>query len=145
MKIWILAAGVIVLIITVAIVVTMLLLDMQNRKREQDQEFSPWDVEFWNIAKGYCVNVQFQNNTVIGRNELFPDSVILNGTNIDITVSRQHCMLYEQDGVLLIWNLSAVNPADLNGYRLNAPMVLRTGDRLKMGNSVFLVTRMENE
>lgn len=145
MKMWILAAGLIVLIVTVAVAVTMLLLDMQERKRERVQENSNWLVEFWNIARGYCVKVQFQNNTVIGRNELFPDNEILHGTNIDITVSRQHCMLYEQDGVLLIWNLSAVNPADLNGYRLNSPMVLRSGDRLKMGNSVFLVTRLEND
>ena len=52
-------------------------------------------------------------------------------------------MLYEQDGMLLIWNLSAVNPTVLNGYRINTPQRIVPGDRIELGNSVFLVTSVE--
>lgn len=141
MKAWILAGVLIVLMITSAVVITMLLLDAQERRKERERhsEYALWKLEMWNTAKGYCVHLQFQGSMVIGRNELFP----IGQQEQDITVSRQHCMLYEQQGLLLVWNLSAVNPANLNGYRLNAPQLLRTGDRLKMGSSVFLITRIE--
>ena len=62
---------------------------------------------------------------------------------MDPTVSREHCLLYEQDGMLMVWNMSAVNPAVINGYRLNTPAQLLAGDRLELGNSVYLVTRVE--
>ena len=143
MKIWLIAGAAIVMIITAAAVVTMLLLASQNEKQDHDQVSGLWKLEFWNIAKGYRVNLEFQGSTVLGRNSLFPGNGYPDPAEQDITVSRQHCMLYEQDGMLLIWNLSAVNPADLNGHRLNAPQCLSPGDRLKLGHSVFLVTRVE--
>lgn len=143
MKMWIITGVAIVMIITAAAVVTMLLLSSQNEKQEQSQPNGIWRIELWNIAKGYRVNLEFRGSIVLGRGNLFA----LNGTGDspehDITVSRQHIMLYEQDGMLLVWNLSAVNPADLNGHRLNRPQCLTPGDRLKLGHSVFLATRVE--
>ena len=141
MKLWILAAVAIILIITSAAVITMLLLASQNEK--QDPSSGIWKIELWNIAKGYRVNLSFQGSVVLGGSNLFPGNAYQDAGQQDITVSRQHCMLYEQDEMLLVWNLSAVNPADLNGHRLNAPQYLSTGDRLKLGHSVFLVTRAE--
>ena len=143
MKIWIVAGVLIIMIVTAAAAVTLLLLASQNEKQEKKSVSGHWRVEFWNIAKGYRVNLEFQGNTVLGRANLFPTGGYANASEQDITVSRQHCMLYEQDGLLLIWNLSAVNPADLNGHRINAPQYLNLGDRLKLGHSVFLVTAIE--
>lgn len=140
---WILAGALIIMIVTAAAAAVMLLLDAMERRKEQPQQFSLWKLELWNIAKGYCVNLQFRGSMVLGRNELFQVSGYQQQVEPDVTVSRQHCMLYEQEGYLLIWNLSAVNPADLNGHRINAPQYLRTGDKIKMGHSVFLVTRIE--
>lgn len=143
MKTWVFAGTMIIIIITAAVMATMLLLEVQERKQEKHQSYGLWKVELWNIAKGSCVNLEFRGSMVLGRNDLFHDAVYNHPVEQDVTVSRQHCMLYEQDGILLIWNLSAVNPADLNGYRINAPQCLRPGDKLKMGHSVFLITRIE--
>ena len=60
----------------------------------------------------------------------------------DITVSAEHCMLYDDNGTVRIYNLSAVNPALINGRRMSMPVQLNPGDRLELGKSVFMVTRV---
>ena len=138
---WIIAGAAIVTIVTVAVIVAAVLL-AQPAQQTQPQFHRSWSVELWDIAHGYPVNFVLCNHTAVGREDLFPPMV---GRLIqpDGTVSRQHCMLYEQDGTLWIWNLSAVNPAAVNGHRLNSPQPLMPGDRLELGNSTFLVTRVD--
>ena len=102
-----------------------------------------WYVELWNIAIGYQVEIRFTNNYVLGRLSLYENIIDRRPLEMDPTVSREHCLLYEQDGMLMVWNMSAVNPAVINGYRLNTPAQLLAGDRLELGNSVYLVTRVE--
>lgn len=115
--------------------------------RHQDELAYPaaavWHVEMWSIRDGYQVDYRFYNTCVIGRNTLYERIVGRYPSQPDTTVSREHCMLYEQNGVLYAGNLSAVNPAVINGYRLNIPTQLMPGDRLELGNSVFLITRVE--
>ena len=102
-----------------------------------------WHVEMWSIRDGYQVDLRFLNTCVLGRMTLLNHMTGGHSRQPDPTVSREHCMLYEQDGMLFAGNLSAVNPAIINGYRLNIPRQLCPGDRMELGNSVFLVTRVE--
>ena len=102
-----------------------------------------WRVEMWNISQGYQVVLQFTNTFVLGRMSLYECIVSNRPMAMDATVSREHCMFYEQGGMLLMWNMSAVNPALVNGHRIDQPMPVVPGDRLEMGNSVFLITVAE--
>ncbi len=103
-----------------------------------------WRVEIWNILRRHRVELQFENTCILGRSS----AAVSNGiypVELDNTVSREHCMFCDQDGVLLVWNLSAVNPTVLNGYRLNMPQRVTPGDRLELGSSVFLITAVDRQ
>lgn len=104
---------------------------------------SYWHVELWNISQGYQVELRFINTFVFGRMSLYENITAGWPMEMDATISREHCLLYEQNGMLLAWNMSAINPAVINGYRILQPVHLMQGDRMELGNSVFLVTRAE--
>lgn len=54
-------------------------------------------------------------------------------------VSRRHCLLSFQDGVLHVEDLDSVNGTFLNGVRVAGRQVVRPGDRLEIGPIQFLV------
>ena len=138
---WIIVA----LIVTVTTVIVAALLAM--RGSADSLSLPPrtwgWYVEMWNIYYGYRVELRFASNIVLGRVVLQNHIVGRAPAEIDRTISREHCMFYEQDNMLLAWNMSAVNPMVINGYRSNVPVRLQPGDRMELGNSTFLVTRVE--
>lgn len=58
------------------------------------------------------------------------------------TVSRQHALIYSQQGVFVLRNLSRVNGIDVNERRKLAhheTIELRTGDHFFIGNIEFAV------
>lgn len=114
----------------------------KNDKPEHSVSGS-WHIELWNIRYGYQVVLDFQNTKVVGRNNLYESFGSAIEQQIDATISREHVLFFEQAGVLWIWNLSTVNPAVVNGYLLNSPVQVYPGDRVEMGNSVFLITRVD--
>lgn len=133
----------VILIFGVMAVAIVILLASSKRQEPQGPAGSEWHLELWNIYYGYQVELRFVNTFVLGRISLFDNIVGSMPSMADETISREHCMLYDQNGTLLIWNMSAINPAGINGYRLNVPREVVPGDRLEMGNSVFLITRVE--
>ena len=137
---WIVAAVAAVLVLVAVAVLAVILL----YGREQEKT-SQWIVEMWNISHGYMVRPAFYSSMVIGRETIYSYVVGASAVEMDITISRQHCMFYEQYGQLFVWNMSAVNPAVLNGRRIDQPVLLQTGDRLELGNSVFLVTGISSD
>jgi len=54
-------------------------------------------------------------------------------------VSRRHCLLSFQDGVLHVEDLDSVNGTYLNGVRVSGRQPVRPGDRLDIGPIQFLV------
>jgi predicted component of type VI protein secretion system len=54
-------------------------------------------------------------------------------------VSRRHCLLSFQDGVLHVEDLDSVNGTFLNGTRIAGRKVVRPGDRLEIGPIHFVV------
>jgi predicted component of type VI protein secretion system len=54
-------------------------------------------------------------------------------------VSRQHCRLRMEDGLVLIEDLESINGTFLNGEEVVKPEVVRPGDRLDVGPVTFVV------
>ncbi|MFO0878789.1 MAG: FHA domain-containing protein [Gemmataceae bacterium] len=54
-------------------------------------------------------------------------------------VSRRHCRLFEQNGLLMVEDLESVNGTFLNGRRLKSAEVVRPGDRVEVGPVAFIV------
>jgi hypothetical protein len=54
-------------------------------------------------------------------------------------VSRQHCRLLLQDGLVTVEDLGSVNGTFLNGRRLRDPEYVRPGDHLEVGPVRFVV------
>lgn len=140
---WVIAAVIIVLMATCIAIVIVVFPGKRDRKEAEEQD-DLWCVEMWNIAQGYMVRIQFANNLVLGRGNLYSYVVDAIPIQMDATISREHCMFFEQFDRLYVYNMSAVNPVVINGRRLNQPAPLQTGDRMELGNSVFLVTNVES-
>jgi pSer/pThr/pTyr-binding forkhead associated (FHA) protein len=58
----------------------------------------------------------------------------------DPKVSRQHATLDPVESVLLVYDHASLNGTWVNDARITGSAVLRTGDRLRIGASVFVVT-----
>jgi pSer/pThr/pTyr-binding forkhead associated (FHA) protein len=54
-------------------------------------------------------------------------------------VSRRHCRLCYQDGLLTVEDLDSVNGTFLNGQRVTSRHLIRPGDRLQVGPLTFEV------
>lgn len=137
---WIALAALLVLA-GIAVGTMVLILRIQRRDIMDDAQMDSWYVELWHIRLGYRIELRFDGVCVLGRASLCENACV--PVEMDPTISREHCMLYEQEDILWAWNMSMVNPAAINGHRLNQPMQLKCGDRIELGNSVFLVTRIE--
>lgn len=141
---WIVMAAAIVVICTALAVLLVVLWDARRQGNQTVLQYNTtWNVEMWSIGQGFCVNLVFMNNTILGRGIIYSTCQGLSQEEMDRCISREHCMLYEQEGTIWIWNLSAVNPATVNGMPLNVPRPLLPGQRLGMGKSTFLVTRVD--
>lgn len=140
---WIIALMTIVLIITGTAIVVILVLRNNDQHNQTYMTAIRWNVELWNIQYGYRVNLVFTNSRTVGRYDLCGDGSAYAGAPLDNTISREHVLLYDQYGCIWIWNLSAVNPAMINGERINAPRQIAPGNRLELGNSAYLITRVE--
>lgn len=134
----------VVIICTTAAVSLVIILSYMNQRECQNQSSGKqWIVELWNIRYGYKVELAFSNSITVGRYNLQPASFAGKPVPEDSTVSREHVLIYEQNKVLWMWNLSTVNPANINGHRLNEPHMLQPGNRIELGNSVFLLTNIK--
>ena len=127
-------------IITIAAIAIVVLL--HDRTGQQEARWG-WHVELWNLQEGYCSRFDFDKTMVLGRYAFLRYSAGETAVKEDITISREHLLLYEQNENLLAWNMSEVNVAVLNGQQLTAPRPLTRGSRLKLGDSLFLVTCAE--
>ncbi len=54
-------------------------------------------------------------------------------------VSRKHCRLLLEEGLVTLEDLGSVNGTFLNGRRLDRPEVVRPGDRIEVGPVAFAV------
>lgn len=141
---WIVGIIIVVAIAASAVATVVVLLSYYNRQDDLEQsQYGKWNVELWNIQYGFRVDLEFQNSMVLGRYTLYNTAVQMQRIEVDNSISREHVLLFDQGGVLWMWNMSAVNPAMINGHRLNDTQRIIPGIRLELGNSVFLITRVD--
>jgi pSer/pThr/pTyr-binding forkhead associated (FHA) protein len=57
----------------------------------------------------------------------------------DPEVSRRHAILRDADAGLLIEDLGSLNGTFVNGERIAAPVALKPGDTVQLGNTVWLI------
>jgi pSer/pThr/pTyr-binding forkhead associated (FHA) protein len=62
----------------------------------------------------------------------------------DPKVSRQHATLEPVDSVLLVYDHASLNGTWVNDTRILGSAALRTGDRLRIGGSVFVITESDD-
>jgi len=134
--------SVVIICTTAAVSLVIILSHMNQREQLIRQPGKQWHMELWNIRYGYKVELSFSNSITVGRYNLQPSTFAGKPIPEDSTVSREHILVYEQNKVLWMWNLSTVNPAGINGHRLNEPKQLEPGMRIELGNSVFLLTNI---
>ena len=138
---WVIAAIAVIVIGTVAATAIVLILgNWNNQNQSPTGRAGNWHIDLWNIRYGTKVSLRFASSIVVGRYDLYQANW---SVPVDHTISREHVLIYEQDGILWMWNMSAVNPAMINGHRLNAPIQLHPGNRLELGRSVFLITEVQ--
>lgn len=82
--------------------------------------------------KGLTLNLEEGEEWIIGRD---PDTcdLILD----DSIVSRKHAKLTKSLEGVYLKNLSKTNPALINGEEIEGPTLLRDGDQIQIGNTVF--------
>lgn len=137
---WIITIVSSIVIITITLISIALLLSDREEEREKC-----WYVELWNVNENYGIHFVFPKSMVIGRYTLLKNTRCDVPVKEDTTISRNHILLYEQSSLLWMRNMSKVNMAVLDDHELVQPQQLRVGSRLKMGDSAFLVIRVEKE
>ena len=55
----------------------------------------------------------------------------------DIKASRTHCKLIRQGDGFLLTDLDSKNGTYVNGQRINAPVLLRSKETFKIGDTIF--------
>ena len=89
--------------------------------------------------KGETINLDDNELWLFGRDENQCNFVI-----DDSSVSRKHLKIIKTDDGYLLNNLSETNPTEVNDEVIDQ-YVLKEGDKIKIGNSLFLFTESENE
>ena len=89
--------------------------------------------------KGETINLDDNELWLFGRDENQCNFVI-----DDSSVSRKHLKIIKTDDGYLLNNLSETNPSEVNDEVIDQ-YVLKEGDKIKIGNSLFLFTESENE
>jgi pSer/pThr/pTyr-binding forkhead associated (FHA) protein len=57
----------------------------------------------------------------------------------DTYASQLHARLFQRDGALHVEDLGSTNGTYVNGRKVEAPMPVKPGDRVKVGATVFEV------
>lgn len=83
--------------------------------------------------RGLVLNLEDGDEWTIGRDPDTCDLVVE-----DSTVSRKHARLNKTADGIYIKNLSKVNPTLVNDEERTQPLLLKEGDRVQVGNTVFL-------
>ncbi len=88
--------------------------------------------------KGLVLSFKEGHEWILGRNPEESDFVIE-----DSTVSRRHLRCVKKDDGIYLSNLSRVNPTLFNGEKLKEEQLLKPGDRIQIGYTVFRYSEEE--
>lgn len=88
--------------------------------------------------KGLVIDLQQGGEWIIGRDPDAADFVV-----DDSTVSRKHARLMKGAEGIYLKNLSRVNPTLVNEEKIEDSVLLKEGDRVQVGNTLFLFSEKE--
>src|SRR3990167_8376659 len=88
--------------------------------------------------RGLLLNLKEGEEWIIGRDPDGADFLIE-----DSTVSRKHARLTKNFNGIYLENLSKVNPTLINNEEIEEPTLLKEGDLIQIGNTVFLFSEKE--
>jgi type III secretion system YscD/HrpQ family protein len=88
--------------------------------------------------RGLILNLEDGAEWTIGRDPDTCDLVVEDGT-----VSRKHARLNKTSDGVYFKNLSRVNPSLVNDEEQSEPILLKEGDRIQVGNTVFVYSEKE--
>lgn len=87
---------------------------------------------------GYTVDFSEGNEWIVGRDPDVADFILE-----DSTVSRKHVLFQKKENGIYAKNLSQVNPATINDLDIDELTLLKEGDQLKVGHTLFLFSEEE--
>lgn len=90
------------------------------------------------VDSGASYSASFQGTLYIGRDGEYTgqQKLILSG---DSKISREHCLIFEFDGMLYIQDCGSTNHTFLNGNMVEGTVRLERGAMLQLGNTRLLV------
>lgn len=121
---------------------TMLVAQKSDRPappEDLEREKSPLSFAYLIRVKTGESHILYHGETLIGRNEFINDVVVKQQD-----VSREHALIYEQDGELTLYDRASASGTWLNGQRIEMPHKLRHGDRITIGKLTFEVVILAN-
>lgn len=89
---------------------------------------------------GLILEFKDKDEWTIGRDPDLADLVLE-----DSTVSRQHLLCQKTADGIIVKNLSTINPTIINDHLFEEPVLIKEGDRLKIGQNLFLFSEEEFE
>lgn len=150
-NIWWITAVILLIAAILGIVIGMLIVylrDREERTTYETQETIPlyapkWILELWDIGCGSCYRAGFDGGLTLGRGLPGRDVRGYLSVGQDVTLSREHSLIFEQNDMMYLCNLSRINTTLLNGTELIQPEPVQVGDRIAMGGHTFLVTMLQ--
>lgn len=88
---------------------------------------------------GLIIDFSEGNEWIIGRDPDVADFILE-----DSTVSRKHVLCQLREGGIYLKNLSQVNPATVNDLEIEELYLLKEGDQLRIGHTLFLFSEEEH-
>ena len=149
--IWLITIVVLLIAAILGIVIGTLIVYLRDREERityESQETVPlyapkWVLELWDVGCGSCFRAGFDGGLTLGRGIPGRDVRGFLSIGQDVTLSREQCLLFEQNGIMYVCNLSKINATLLNGNELIQPEQIRVGDRIAMGGHSFLITILQ--
>ncbi len=87
--------------------------------------------------KGYVFNMEENASVSIGR-----DSSKSNLAILDTGISRKHCVIEHKDGQFIVTDCGSANGTFVNGGRIDKPTVLKSSDRIEIGQTELSFRRL---
>ena len=89
------------------------------------------------VSSGFGVGQELlvEDEVVLGRVETLDGALAP-----DHEISRRHARVYRADDGFLVEDQQSANGTFVNGERIDEPRLLRTGDELRIGTTVFVAT-----
>ncbi len=149
MELWAFSAMLLLVAIVIGAVIGLLIVSRGNKAEAEEQQgygayaAGQWQIQLWDVGLGTCAQSFFYGGIILGRGPTGMVRQGILGVGQDVTISREHCLIFDQDGMSCVCNLSEVNPTLVNGVVVKEIEPIGPGDRLSLGKHMYLITALD--